>query len=84
MENLNLKCDKNKYKNFQILKLQIENETKNTNLSMKIVSFQYWCLFQTLKYLMHIAKNCLHYPSLKNLDFFKQYNYLQLYIHLYG
>ncbi len=24
---------------------------------------------------MHIAKNCLHYPSLKNLDFLKQYNY---------
>jgi hypothetical protein len=33
---------------------------------------------------MHnIAKNCLYYPSLKNLDFLKQYNYLQLYIHLY-
>ncbi len=31
---------------------------------------------------MHIVKNCLHYPSLKNLNFLKQYNYLQLYIHL--
>ncbi len=26
---------------------------------------------------MHIAKNCLHYPSLKNLDFLKQDNCLQ-------
>jgi hypothetical protein len=84
MENLNPKCDKNKYKKCQILKLQYENETKNKNLCMQIISIQYWCLFQTSKYLMHIAKNCLHYPSLKNLDFLKQYNYLQLYIHLYG
>ncbi len=28
---------------------------------------------------MHIAKNCLHYPSLKNLEFLKQYNYLQIF-----
>ncbi len=27
----------------------------------------------------HIAKNCLHYPSLKNLEFLKQYNYLQIF-----
>jgi hypothetical protein len=32
---------------------------------------------------MHIAKNYVHHPSLKNLDFLKQYKYLQLYIHLY-
>ncbi len=36
------------------------------------------------KYLMHIAKNCLHYSSLEIVDFLKQYDYLQLYIHLYG
>jgi hypothetical protein len=34
MESLNPKCDKNKYKKCQILKLQNENETKNKNLSM--------------------------------------------------
>jgi hypothetical protein len=34
MENLNPKCDKNKYKNCQILKPQNENEIKNKNLSM--------------------------------------------------
>jgi hypothetical protein len=34
MENLNPKCDNNKYKNSQILKLQNENETKNKNISM--------------------------------------------------
>jgi hypothetical protein len=34
MENLNPKCDKNKYKNSQIIKLQNENETKNKSLSM--------------------------------------------------
>jgi hypothetical protein len=34
MENLNPKCDKNKYKNCQILKLQNENEAKNKNISM--------------------------------------------------
>ncbi len=34
MGNLNPKCNKNKYKKCQILKLQIENETKNKNLSM--------------------------------------------------
>ncbi len=33
--------------------------------------------------MMHIAKNCLHYWSLRNLDFLKQYDYLQLYIYLY-
>jgi hypothetical protein len=32
---------------------------------------------------MHIAKNYVHNSSLKNLDVFKQYNYLQIYIHLY-
>ncbi len=84
MENLNPKCDKKKYKNCQILKLQNENETNNKNLSMQIISIQYWFLYQASKYLMHIAKNCLHYPSLKNLNFLKQYNYLQFYIHLYG
>jgi hypothetical protein len=31
---LSWKCNKNKYKNCKILKLQIENETKNKNLSM--------------------------------------------------
>jgi hypothetical protein len=49
-----------------------------------MISIEYLCSFQTLKYIMHIAKTCLHYPSLKNLDFLKQYNYLQLYIHLHG
>jgi hypothetical protein len=34
MENLNSKCDKNKYKNCEIFKLQNENETKNKNISM--------------------------------------------------
>jgi len=34
MENVNKKCDKNKYKKCQILKLQNENETKNKNLSV--------------------------------------------------
>jgi len=34
MENLNPKCDKNKYKNCQILKPQNENETTNKNISM--------------------------------------------------
>ncbi len=29
---------------------------------------------------MHIAKNCLHYPSLKKLDFLKQYNYIVIFI----
>jgi hypothetical protein len=24
---------------------------------------------------MHIAKNCIHYSSLENLDFLKQYDY---------
>ncbi len=33
---------------------------------------------------MHIAKNYLHYSSLENLDFLKQYDYLQFYIHLCG
>jgi hypothetical protein len=33
IENLNPKCDENKYKNHQILKLQNENETKNKNIS---------------------------------------------------
>jgi hypothetical protein len=33
---------------------------------------------------MHIAKNCLLYPSLSFFHFLKQYNYLQLHIHLYG
>ncbi len=28
-----------------------------------------------------IAKNCLHYSNLENLDFLKQYDYLQFYIH---
>jgi hypothetical protein len=34
MENLNPNYDKNKYKNYQILKLQNENETKNKNIFM--------------------------------------------------
>jgi hypothetical protein len=34
MENLNPKCDENKYKNYKILKPQNENEIKNKNLSM--------------------------------------------------
>jgi len=34
MENLNPKCDKNKYENCQILKFQNENETKKKNLFM--------------------------------------------------
>jgi hypothetical protein len=34
MENLNPKCDKKKYKNCQVFKLQNENETKNKNLSI--------------------------------------------------
>jgi hypothetical protein len=34
MENINPKCDKNKYKNCQVFKLQNENETKIKNLSM--------------------------------------------------
>jgi hypothetical protein len=33
---------------------------------------------------MHIAKYFLHYSNLENLDFLKQYDYLQLYNHLYG
>jgi hypothetical protein len=34
---------------------------------------------------MHNAKNYIHYSSLENLDFLKQYDYyLQLYIHLNG
>jgi hypothetical protein len=33
-ENLNPKCNKNKYRKCQILKLQNGNETKNKNLSM--------------------------------------------------
>jgi hypothetical protein len=39
MENLNPKCNKNKYKKCQILKLQNENETKNKNLSFKLYPF---------------------------------------------
>jgi len=34
VENLNPKCDKNKYKKCQILKFQNKNETKDKNLSM--------------------------------------------------
>ncbi len=34
MENLNPKCDKNKYKNCQIFKPQNENEIKNKIFSM--------------------------------------------------
>jgi len=34
MENLNPKCNKKKYKKYQILKLQNENETKNKILYM--------------------------------------------------
>jgi len=41
MENLNPKCDKKKYKECQIFKLQNENETKNKNLSIQIISIQY-------------------------------------------
>jgi len=41
MENLNPKCDENKYKNWQILKPQNENKIKNKNLSMQIISIQY-------------------------------------------
>jgi hypothetical protein len=39
---------------------------------------------EALKYIMHIVKNWLSYSSLENLDFLKQYDYLQFYIHLYG
>jgi hypothetical protein len=40
MENLNPKCDKNKYKKCQILKLQNENEAKKIRiLSCKLYSF---------------------------------------------
>jgi hypothetical protein len=67
MENLNPKCDKNKYKKYQILKLQNENEIKNKIFTCKLYPFN-------IEYLMHIAKNCLHYPSLKDMDFLKQYN----------
>ncbi len=55
----------------KFLNLKNENETKNKNLSVSIISIQYWCLSQTSKYLMHIAKNCRHYSSLENLDFSK-------------
>jgi hypothetical protein len=34
MKNLNSKCDKNKYKNCQILKLRNENKIKNNFFSM--------------------------------------------------
>ncbi len=34
MENLNPKCDKNKYKKCQIVELQNENQTKNLKKSM--------------------------------------------------
>jgi hypothetical protein len=63
MENLNPKMWQKKYKICKIFKLK--NETKNKNLSIQIISIQYWCLFQTSKYLVHIAKNCVHYPSLE-------------------
>jgi len=83
MENLNPKCYKNIYKNWQILKFQNENETKKKSFLVNYIH-SILCFFQTSKYIMHIAKNYLHYPSLKNLDFLKQYNYLQLYIHLHS
>jgi hypothetical protein len=37
MENLNQKCDKNKYKNYQIFKLQNENEIKNKSFHVNYV-----------------------------------------------
>ncbi len=39
MENLNPKCNKNKYKNCQILKLQKENETKTKIVPCKLYPF---------------------------------------------
>jgi hypothetical protein len=39
MENSNPKCDKNKYKNCQIFKLQNENETKNKIFPCKLYLF---------------------------------------------
>ncbi len=61
MENLNPKCYKNKYKLFQILKLQKENETKNKIFPYKLYPFNIYVYLKHQKYIMHIAENCLQY-----------------------
>jgi hypothetical protein len=65
MENLNPKCDKNKYKKCQILKLQNENETKNKKIfPCKLYPININVYFKHHNASLQIAKNYLHYPSL--------------------
>jgi hypothetical protein len=72
MENLNPTCYENKYKIFQILKLQNENETKNKIFPCKLNAFNIYVYFK------HQNISCTLLKIVYNII------YLQLYIHLHG
>jgi hypothetical protein len=51
--------------------LYLQNKNKNEKINKIFLFKLYPANIDVLKYLMHIAKNCIHYSSLENLDFLK-------------
>jgi hypothetical protein len=73
MENLNPKCDKTNIRNAKFSNFTMKMRPKLKKIPCKLYPFNIDVYFQhqnTSCTLLH----CLHYPSLKNLDFLKQYN----------
>jgi len=83
MNNLNPNCDKNIYKSCQILKLKKWKWDKYLKIfPSKLYPLNIDVCFKDPNTSCTLLIFFLHYSSLENFDFLKQYDYIQLYIHL--